>query len=140
MKRDPYVEYLVSRWRLIRSPAVATCVRRVLGEMVAAALLDLRDERLQVILWDEPYGMDAWAYFPIHRRRLIARHPAVQRVLKPTTRILFTLRKRAFGTMPARKMDAMLRDQFGHILLYLKNPHAPNDCPEAMKQWRRSCK
>jgi len=112
----------------------------MLGELVAEALLQLRDQRLQVILWDEPFGMDVWAYFPLHRRRIVARHQAVQRVLRPNTRILLTLRKTAFLTEPARKMDSLLRDHFGHILLYLKDSRALNDCPDAMKEWQRCCK
>jgi len=31
-----------------------------------------------------------------------------------------------------------LRDHFGHVLLYLRSPKAPNDCPDAMNEWRRN--
>jgi hypothetical protein len=79
-------------------------------------------------------GHSVWAYFPVHRRRYVARlFPP-----KPETRVLLV-----FSTAGAEKerrkvFEDQIRDHLGHVLLYLRSPKARNDCPDAMKEWRRS--
>ena len=117
------------------SAAVTACLRRVLSEMAPWALLFLRDKRLQVeVVEDE--GSSVWAYFPVHRRRLIAR--SVQ--LKPTTRVLLRLSRLRIEKQPRRLTRDELRDHLGHTLLYLRSPHSRNDCEDALREWNRACK
>lgn len=55
-----YIDELFRRWELQDAPPkVVRSLRRVLGELVAEALLFLRDDRLQVICAGG--GMWAWA-------------------------------------------------------------------------------
>jgi hypothetical protein len=76
-------------------------------------------------------GHSVWAYFPIHRRRYVARLFSP----RPETRVLLT-----FGKPEAKKnlFEDQLRDHLGHSLLYLRSPKAANDCCNAAKEWRRS--
>lgn len=108
-------------------------VRRVLSELHPEALLSLKDPKLEVrIVPDE--GHSVWAYFPVHRRRWIARELRP----KPETRVLLVFSTAGFRTEPAKMFQDRLRDHLGHVLLYLRSPKAPNDCPDAQKEWRRS--
>ena len=65
------------------SKKVKACVRSVFQEMVAESLLFLRDPRLQIACLPNCAGTGVWAYFPVHRRRLIARHVSLVRHSSP---------------------------------------------------------
>ena len=80
------------------------------------------------------YGFSVWAYFPIDRNRRITRE------LKPKseTRVLLVFSAAGFEKSKRKFFEDCLRDHLGHVLLYLRSPKACNDCPDAMKEWRRS--
>jgi hypothetical protein len=81
---------------------------------------------------DAAFGV--WAYFPVHRNRLIARRLQP----KPQTRVLLVLSAADFAKEPARTLEDYLRDHLGHVLLYLRSPKARNECRDAMQEWRSS--
>jgi hypothetical protein len=59
-----YVDCLMEEWRAGEQPRrLQSCVRTILNELTAEALLVLKDPRLEVmILPDAPYSV--WVYFP----------------------------------------------------------------------------
>jgi hypothetical protein len=124
----------MEEWGLVtQTPRLRNCMRRVLGELHISTLIALRREpKLEVIV--APDGYSVWAYFPIHRGRLISRelHP------KPETKVLLVFGVATLEKEPVRQFEAEIRDHLGHVLLYLRSPKAKNDCPDAMKEWRRS--
>lgn len=129
---DPYVNFRMREWGLLDQPRrLQSPVRRVLNELCGERLLDLKDPRLEVVVTPDA-GFGVWAYFPIHRRRLISR----ELTLKPTTRVLLLLRS-TFNE-PVKTFEDELRDHFGHTLLYLRSPKAWNDCTTAWEEWK-SC-
>jgi hypothetical protein len=95
-----------------RSARVTDCLRRVFSELHPEALLALRDKRLQVevveryvrierddgtsFLFDSDFSV--WAYFPVHRRRLVSRNIR----LNPATRVLLVLSKPEIEKQPLR--------------------------------------
>ena len=83
---------------------IQSCVRKILNELSAEALLLLKDSRLEVML--RPEGdFSVWAYFPVHQRRLIAK--ALRP--KPQTRVLlFEPTKAAFELVGFSPIKAVL--------------------------------
>jgi hypothetical protein len=75
-----------------------------------------------------------WAYFPVHRRRLVARNIR----LNPATRVLLVLSKPEIEKQPLRLTRDQLRDHLGHTLLYLRSPRSRNECKDAMREWNRA--
>ena len=150
------------------------CVRRVLNELEAEALLCLKDRRLEVrvVRGGSPWhDSSVWTYFPIYpalqqghalgakaaakqmlalslarvagdakevrRADLQCRRTIAQR-LRPRrqTRILMVFSRAPFESEPAHVLKEHLRDHLGHVLLYLRNPKARNECPDAQREWR----
>ena len=113
------------------APRVLWCLRRGLSELSCSALLILRDKRLQIVVQKEK-SFSVWAYFPVHRRRWIARqlHP------HPQTRVLLVFSEETIGGQTRALTIAQLRCHLGHTFLYLRQPRAQNDCPDAMREWR----
>jgi hypothetical protein len=67
------------------SPEVDKCLDTVFRELNSDAQFDLTDRRFQLAVVPFSFGTDpAWAYFPVHRRRGIAKH--IQ--LRPEARVL----------------------------------------------------
>ena len=123
------------RWLKVQtgSRKVLRCLRHVFEEMVGEALLGLRDRRLQIEVLSHSIGMgEVWAYFPVHKRRWIAKHVE----LRPTTRILLVICQPGMERRPCRDTEKELRHHLGHVLLYLRNPTGPNECPDADKEWK----
>lgn len=131
---DPYVDFLMQQWRMgEQSRRIQTAVRRILNELGAEAHLNLRDPKLEVAVLAES-AHSVWAYFPIHRNRLIA-----QKVRpKPQTRVLLVFSTAGSEEAPADFFEDCLRDHLGHTLLYLRDPKAHNECPDAQREWRMS--
>jgi hypothetical protein len=130
---DFYVDLLMREWRLDEQSEVFQArVRLVLRELVAGCQLILRREpRLEVMVL--PDSRDSvWAYFPIHRRRRIARELQA----KPETRVLLLFDAKKFTQEHAA--EDYLRDHLGHTLLFLRSPKAWNDCDAAWKEWLAS--
>ena len=129
-----YVDARMNEWRMSEQPRrVRACVRRVMNELHATALLTLKDPRFEVRVLPEDV-FSVWAYFPVHRRRSVAKrlHP------KPETRILLVLSTAHLEKQPMRQSEDELRDHLGHTLLYLRNPKARNECGDALKEWGES--
>jgi hypothetical protein len=57
---------------------------------------------------------------------------------KPRTRVLLVFSTACAESEPRRAFEQQLRDHLGHVLLYLREPKANNDCTAAMKEWRMS--
>ena len=133
MAPSAYVDFRMQEWRMDEYPArLQACVRKVLGELSADALLWLKDPKFEVLPAES--GHSVWAYFPIHRKRLIAQKLR----LKPETRVLMVFSIARFEDESEEQFEDYLRDHLGHVLLYLREPSANNDCSAAMKEWRRS--
>ena len=128
-----YVDLLMQEWRIDeRFPRIQSSVRKVLNELVGEALLSLRREpRLEVRVLPQD-GFSVWAYFPIHRKRVIGRQLAV----KPQTRVLLVFRAARWENEQVKVLENDLRDHLGHVLLYLRSPKARNECIDAQKEWR----
>jgi hypothetical protein len=130
---NTYVDLLMQEWRMGEaSRIVQACVRQVLEELDGTAQLSLRREpKLEVMVLPES-GHSVWAYFPIHRRRTIAR----QCKPKSATRVLLVLSEKRFQAQPPKVSMTELRDHLGHVLLYLRSPMARNECVDAEREWR----
>jgi hypothetical protein len=116
-----------------QTAALQRSVRKVLNELESAALVFLNEPRFEVVVTPNN-GFAAWAYFPVHRNRLVSR----EYNLKPETRVLLEISTPAFAYSGTGFFENCLRDALGHSLLYLRNPKAQNECPDAMREWRRN--
>jgi hypothetical protein len=128
------VDFRMQEWRMgEQSPRIQDSVRKVLSELDAEALMCLKDPRFEVMVLPGP-DFSVWAYFPVHRRRCIARkvHP------KARTRVLLVFSTAECGKIPVKLLKDQIRDHLGHVLLYLRSPRAPNNCPDAWKEWQMS--
>jgi hypothetical protein len=118
-------------WGMDEQPScLRASVRKVLNELAAEALSRLKDPRFEVIVRPEP-GFSVWAYFPVHRRRLIARQLRPRR----QTRVLLVFSLGGLEQETAQSFEECLRDHLGHALLYMRDPKAWNDCDAAWKEW-----
>lgn len=127
MKNDPSDTY--------SSPAVEKCLDAVLRELDSDARFDLMDSRLQLAVVPFSLSTDpAWAYFPVHRRRRIAKH--IQ--LRPETRVLLVIFEPDVESHPLEETLKKLRHHIGHALLYLPYPKSKNDCSAAKREWQKS--
>src|SRR5260370_29819432 len=91
------------------SPRLQTCVRKVLGELSADALLALKDSKFEVTVQPEA-DHSVWAYFPIHRNRRISRK------WKPRSeaRVLLVLGEGHFERDNSTTLEEYLRNHLGH--------------------------
>jgi hypothetical protein len=73
----------------------------------------------------------------VPRADLQCRRTIAQR-LRPRrqTRILLVFSRAPFESEPANVLKQHLRDHLGHILVYVRNAKAPNDCRDAQKELR----
>jgi hypothetical protein len=120
------------------SDTATICLGRVLSECHPSSLLLFRDKRLQieVVKVDDPIrDYSVWAYFPVHRRRWIAKRVSLQ----PSSKVLLVLSLPLIEKQPRRLTYAQMRDHLGHAFLYLLSPKARNECQDAMKWWKRAC-
>ena len=132
-----YADQLIREWAIPEQSPILASVRRVLNEMIAEAQLSLRDRRLEVMVlpkstpgvWDS-----VWAFFPVHRRRRIAQ------ILRPRpeTRVLLVISTASAEWEPPEAFEVYLRDHLGHVLLYLRDPKATNECTDAEREWLRN--
>ena len=135
MPIDPLVTLRIQEWGMDKAPGrLRNSVRLVLSELHPTALLLLKDPKSEVKVIPNP-DFSVWAYFPVHRRRLVAReyHP------KPETRVLLVLSIPVSNDTPTNVFEDEIRDHLGHALLYLRAPRAWNDCDAAWKEWRANC-
>ena len=113
-----------------QSSHIQSCVRKVLSELSDGACFRLRDEGLEVKVVPKD-GIGVWAYFPMNRRRLIAR----EFNSKAETRVLLMLRAPNCQKESAEALEGLLRHHLGHALLHLRDPKARNGCLAAEKEW-----
>ena len=75
----------------------------------------------------------------IPRADLQCRRTIAQR-LRPRrqTGILLVFGRVPFASEPANVLKEHLRDHLGHILVYVRNSKARNDCPDAQKELRKA--
>jgi hypothetical protein len=128
-----YVDFRMQEWGMeAASKRFQRILRRVLNELYPGSLVLLKDPRLEVRVVSDPVEATAWAYFPVHRRRLIAQE------LKPKaqTRVLLVLNGLHFEDYRVAYVMDCFRDALGHVLLYLRSPKAQNECSDAMREWR----
>ena len=129
---SPYIDSLMQDWGLHGDTGrISRCVRKVLSELCAGAHLVLRDSRLEVRVVDE-HHYTVWAYFPVHQRRWIAKD------LRPklSTRVLLVFSRTLVAKEKTNVFEDQLRHHFGHVLLYLRAPRAPNECEDAHREWK----
>src|SRR5271167_4778300 len=127
MQENHYVAFTMTEWGMAeQSILMQSCVREVLSELEAMALLCLKDPRLEVMVVPKG-GFSVWAYLRLHPQRRIAKKLQP----KPETRVLLVLGIAEFESEPPEVFKERLRDHLGHALLYLRSPKAPNDCPDA---------
>lgn len=94
----------------------------------------LRELGMQVAVVPFSHNTDpVWAYFPVHRRRQIARHVD----LRSETRVLLVFYQPDVRSHSKKYMMNKLRHHFGHVFLYLRNPKLEHDCPAAEEEWKR---
>ena len=129
------VDLLMQAWRMAgQSSRIEVSVRKVLSELAAEACLALMDPGLEVMVLPEltPGRWDSvWAYFPIHRRRVVAQKLRP----KPGTRVLLVFSTADAEHEPCDAFEIYLRDHLGHVLLFLRAPRAPNECVDAEREW-----
>ena len=114
---------------------VEKCLDAVWGELNLDAVFDLMDRRFQSAVVPFSLGTDpVWAYFPVHRRRKIAK--VVE--LKPETRVLLVIFEPDVERLPQEETLNKLRHHLGHTLRYLRAPKAKNDCSDATREWKKS--
>ena len=58
--------------------------------------------------------------------------------LNPRTRVLLTFCTATCESTPVKVLQDQIRDHIGHVLLYLRDPKARNECQDAMREWRKS--
>jgi hypothetical protein len=151
-----YVDARMKQWGMgEQSRRIQCSVRRVLSELCAESLLFLNDPRLQVLISSTTI-YDTWAYFPMHIKNHFSGPQKCRLRMEPfalpETRVLlllgtnFTHKAMLAATallpldttvLPSDFEDS-LSHHLGHVLLYLRSPMARNDCPDAVKEWRRS--
>ena len=113
---------------------VEECLDAAVLELRMAARIVLLDRRLQVAV--VPFSGDTdpvWAYFPVHRRRHIARHVN----LRPETRVLLVFYQPDVLSHSKEETMKTLRHHLGHAFLYLRAPKLKQDCPAAEEEWKR---
>jgi len=117
------------------STTVEKCLDTVWRELNLDAVLALMDSRFQFEV--VPFSLDTdpvWAYFPVHRRRKIAKFVEV----KPDTRVLLVIFEPDVGRLPQEETLNKLRHHIGHVLRYLRDPKSKNDCSDAVMEWKKS--
>ena len=115
-------------------PEVEECLDEALQELGIAGRAALLDRRLQVAVVPFSDSTDpVWAYFPVHRRRRIARHVD----LRPETRVLLVFYQPDMRSHSKEYMMNKLRHHLGHVFLYLRNSKSKEDCPAAEEEWKR---
>jgi hypothetical protein len=130
-----YLDMLLDEWCVNNSPRFKACIRDVLGELSSEAHhILLRAPPLQVTIQPK-FGLGVWAYFPVHKRRIIVRQLADDGFsLRAVSRVLLVISENL-----SEKDADNLRDHLGHVLLYLRQPRANNDCPAAGREWKANC-
>lgn len=115
-------------------PEVEECLDEALRELGMAARVALLDRRLQVAVVPFSHNTDpVWAYFPVHRRRQIARHVD----LLPETRVLLMFYQPDMRSHSKEYTMNKLRHHLAHVFLYLRDSKLKQDCPAAEEEWKR---
>ena len=113
--------------------------QRVKHELARQGLSPL--QRAWLLAQPHPGGVlvSVWAYFPMHRNRQFTTSATrISEVIdvRDTTRVLLVFSEQYISRQPRSKTIAELRCHLGHTFLYLRQPRAQNDCPDAMREWR----
>ena len=117
-------------------PVVEDCFETVLLELKLVGKAALLDRRLQIEVSHSNcprYKTPVWAYFPMYRRRRMAKEVS----LEPGTKVLLVFYHPDIVARAEEYILKLLRHQLGHVLLYLQSPKAKNDCPAADEEWKK---
>ncbi|HXJ89471.1 MAG TPA: hypothetical protein VMS18_21835 [Candidatus Binatia bacterium] len=114
-------------------PVVEDCFESVLKELPTISRIALLDPRLQI----EVVPLDG-GDFPTWACR-VHHHEGIKRKLevRPDTGILLLLSQPAIEHLPREAVIEDLRHELGHVLLYLRDPEATDDCSAADEEWKR---
>jgi hypothetical protein len=133
-----YTNVRMQEWGMDKQPEpLQQSVRKVLNELTSEALLDLKDERLEVVVGPRER---VWAYFPIHKNQPRYIVKRVGLTLKPATRILLMIGSDQFGDESREMFEGDLRHHLGHVMLYLFQPKASNECAAADEEWKSAAR
>ena len=108
-----YLDFRMESGTGAKPSRLQACLRSILGELSAKALLILNDRRLEVMVIPDS-GFRAWAYFPVRRGGPIAK----ALLPKPQTRVLLLLSAADFQKSNLETLGAFLRTEIGHCLLF----------------------
>jgi hypothetical protein len=137
---ERYIAPLLSAWRIQdQSERFQQRVLKVLQELGAEPLLSLVDPRFEVrILPDQ--GLSVWCFYPFYKTLYNARRFEMAPVplVKPNllTVVLLQFNSREFEKQDAARSLMDLRKHFGHALLWLRSPAAPNEDSDAKREWQ----
>jgi hypothetical protein len=112
---------------------VEACLQSALKELGTIARVALLDRRVQIEVVPLDGGdYPTWAC-PVRSHEWIRK----QLEVRPATGILLLLSQPAIERLPREAVMADLRHELGHVLLYLRNPEAIDDCSAADEEWER---
>ncbi len=115
-------------------PLIEDCLESVLKELPPIPKIALLDPGLQI----EVVPLDG-GDFPTWACR-VRDHESIRRKLevRSATGILLLLSQPAIERLPRKEVMEDLRHELGHVLLYLRNPEAIDDCSAADEEWERA--
>jgi len=115
-------------------PEAEECFAAVLKELRAPARIALLDPRLQIEV--TPLDGDDYPTWACRVRD----HEWIRRKLevRPAAGIVLLLSQPAIERLPKEEVMEDLRHELGHVLLYLRNPEAIDDCSAADEEWERA--
>jgi hypothetical protein len=115
-------------------PTVEECLESAVRELGTITRIALLDPRLQI----EVIPLDG-GNFPTWACR-VGNHESIRRKLevRSDTGILLLLSQPAIERMPREEVMEDLRHELGHVLLYLRDPEAIDDCSAADEEWERA--
>jgi len=114
-------------------PLIEDCFESVLKELAPILKIALLDPRLQI----EVLPLDGGDY-PTWACR-VRDHESIRTKLevRSATEILLLLSQPAIERLPREEVMEDLRHELGHVLLFLRNPEATDDCSAADEEWKR---
>lgn len=135
-----YVGQLMREWRMDKTTArIRASVRCVLGQLCGGALLTLKNEANLEVMVTREAGTHVWAFFPFLQGRFrgTSLWTTPKRLkARPDTRVVLHFNAEACQGVSAAKLRDDLRHHLGHVLLFLSDPGAPNECSDADREWR----
>jgi hypothetical protein len=118
-------------------PAIEECFESVVDELGILAQVALLDPRLQIeVVPGSNEKFSALALFPITQHRWITEYVHVH----AETEVLLVLSQPDIERLPKRAVTEHLKHELGHVLLYLRDPEANDECSAGDEEWERGTK